>query len=131
MMVAEQTVSPATGRDVGAIAAASTGVSGVFVTMAATACCASPVLAPLLVSAIGASGVAWAAGMKPYRGYVLLGSFFLIAWSLWTIYRPRAVCDTADEGAARGRVLQRTSKVVVWTAALLWAASVVLTLNVS
>jgi hypothetical protein len=130
-MVAEQTASHATGKNVGAIAAASTGVSGVVVTMAATACCASPVLAPLLVSVIGASGVAWAAGMKPYRGYVLLASFFLIAWSLWTVHRPQAKCDVAREGDSRRRLLQRTSKIVVWTAAMLWAAALVLTLNMS
>ncbi len=43
-------------RDVGALGAATTGVGAAVVTLVAGACCVSPVLAPVIVGVLGASG---------------------------------------------------------------------------
>src|SRR5262249_499581 len=63
----------------GAIASASTGLASALLTVVAGACCVSPVLAPIFVSVLGASGAVWAAGLKPYGWWILGGSAALLA----------------------------------------------------
>ncbi len=130
MTIAERDVTHETAQQAGTLGAATTGIGGALTTVVATACCASPVLAPMIVGLVGASGAAWAAGLKPYRGYMLLGSFVMIAGSLWSVYRPRPACSLPAAGF-RDKWLPRITKGVVWCAALLWATALVVDLNVS
>ena len=112
-------------RSAGIIGASATGAGGALTTIAASACCVSPVIAPLLVGTIGASGVAWASGLKAYSGLILAGSFVLLAASFWTVYRPRPACD-ADGPMTPLPVAPWVIKGVLWVSAVLWTASALL-----
>ena len=67
--------APGKGEVAGAIASASTGVAAAALTVVTAACCVSPVVAPIIVSVLGASGAVWAAGLKPYSWWILVGAF--------------------------------------------------------
>jgi mercuric ion transport protein len=112
-------------RGAGIIGASVTGAGGALTTIAASACCVSPVIAPLLVGTIGASGVAWASGLKPYSGAILGVSFLLLAASFWTVYRPRPACD-ADAPNNPLPVAPWFVKGALWVSAVLWTASALL-----
>jgi hypothetical protein len=88
------------------------------VATAAAACCTGPVLAPLLVGILGASGAAWAAGFKPYSPWLLGGSLLLLAYGFWSVYRAPEICDA--HGVARRRLSGVAVRTVLWVAALLW-----------
>jgi hypothetical protein len=109
-------------RQLGAAGAAVSGASAALVATAATACCAGPVLAPLIVAALGASGAAWAAGLRPYSPWLLAGSFFLLAYGFWAVYRIPGSC-TVPTAAVRGWS-GRAVKGALWLAALLWLVAV-------
>src|SRR5436309_15767954 len=79
-----------------AIASASTGVAAAALTVVAAACCVSPVVAPIIVGVLGASGAVWAAGLKPYGWWILAGAFVCLASGFWTVYRPRPSCEVGD-----------------------------------
>ncbi|MDQ6769594.1 MAG: mercuric transporter MerT family protein [Gemmatimonadota bacterium] len=113
------------GRDVGAIAASSTGIGAAVVTFVAGTCCLSPVLAPIIVGLIGASGAAWAAGLEPYSPWILGASFLALVWGFWSVYRPRRECsvDSSHQRLAR---LPRVAKGILWAGAFCWALSLVL-----
>jgi len=110
-------------RGVGA-AATSAGVA--VVATAASACCV-PILAPLIVTVLGASGAAWAAGLKPYSLYFLFGSLVFLIYGVRAIYRRRLVPDgtVCSTGSARR---SRLAQAVIWFAAALWVVAA--TLNV-
>ena len=55
------------------VGAAATSAGAAAIATAASACCI-PIVAPLVVTVLGASGAAWAAGLKPYSLHFLLGS---------------------------------------------------------
>lgn len=113
------------GAAAGAIASASTGVAAAGLTIVTAACCVSPVLAPILVGVLGASGAVWAAGLKPYGWWILGGALACLAFGFWTVYRPRPAC--AVEGVPRSqRVLQNVSKISLWFGAACWLAGVML-----
>lgn len=114
-------------REAGVVGATVTGVGGALTTIAASACCVSPVLAPLIVGTVGASGAAWASGLKPYSGYILAGSFVLLAASFWTVYRPRASCE-AGQDPSQLPIAPRLIKAGLWFGAVLWTASVLVQL---
>ena len=125
------TTSPSPGgalREAGAVGASAGGIGGALTTIVASACCASPVLAPLFVGVLGASGAAWAAGLKPYRGYILLGSLFMLMFSFWTVYRPRPACPVGVV-PPKPHWSARVVKVVLWTGASLWCAALVVDLS--
>lgn len=109
-------------RSYGALGAGATGAGAALVAVFASSCCV-PVIAPLIVAVLGASGAAWAAGLKPYSPYILAGSLALLLYGLWTVYRPRPACGPEGcptSGASRG------VKAVLWIAVSLWALAVVL-----
>jgi hypothetical protein len=119
--------SPARGtaRDAGTIGAAATGFGAAAVTVVALSCCVSPVLAPMLVAVLGASGVVWAANLKPYSGLILAAAGVLLASGFWTVYRPRPTCK-AGEGSGRKRVLPLVAKAMLWASAVTWCAALML-----
>lgn len=73
---------------------------------AASICC----LGPLGVTLLGVNGAIFAAGLKPYRGYLLGGSLLLIALGFWSFRRRRAAGPACPTRTAR------------WTRIALWSA---------
>ena len=113
------------GQTAGAIASASTGVAAAALTVVSAACCVSPVLAPIVVSVLGASGAVWAVGLKPY-GWLILGTALAcLAFGFWTVYRSRRSC-AIDDLPRSARVIQNVTKVCLWLGAACWMAGVVL-----
>ena len=110
------------GRELGVAGAAVSGAGAALVATAAAACCA-PIIAPLLVGVLGASGAAWAAGLNPYSGWLLVGSAAMLALGFWSAYRPSPACDVAA-GASSARYGSGAARAVLWMAALLWAFAV-------
>jgi hypothetical protein len=115
----------------GVLSAGSTGFGAALVTIVAGTCCVSPVLAPLIVGALGAGGAAWAAGLKPYSSYILAASLLLLAGGFWTTYRPRTRCIAGTDVSRPPRWMSRLSKAVLWAGAVCWAAAVVVHLTLS
>jgi hypothetical protein len=116
---------------VGALSAGSAGSGAALVTIVAGTCCVSPVLAPLIVGALGAGGAAWAAGLKPYSSYILAASLLLLAAGFWSAYRPRTQCIAGTDASQPPRWMSRLSKGVLWTGAVCWAGAVVVHLTLS
>jgi hypothetical protein len=117
--------NPSKGEAAGAIATASTGVAAAALTVVTAACCVSPVLAPILVSVLGASGAVWAAGLKPYGWWILGGAFACLAYGFWTVYRPRRACAVGEAPPNRG-TWPTVAKVSLWFGAACWMAGVML-----
>jgi hypothetical protein len=115
------------GEAAGAIASASTGVAAAALSVVTAACCVSPVAAPIIVSVLGASGAVWAAGLKPYSGWILGGAFLALAFGFWTTYRPRRDCATGEISRTQ-RNWSRVAKVSLWFGAACWMTGVLLTL---
>ena len=115
-----------TARAAGAIASGSAGVTAGALSLVAAGCCVSPVIAPILVSVLGASGVVWAAGLKPYSGWILTGAAACLAYGFWTVYRPQASC--AVPATRMQRVLPRIAKVTLWVGSVCWTAALLLQL---
>jgi mercuric ion transport protein len=109
-------------RQIGAAGAAVSSAGAALVATAATACCAGPVIAPLIVAVLGASGAAWAAGLKPYSPWLLGGSLLSLAYGFWAVYRTPKSCDST--AAPTRRWSSVAVKGVLWLAALLWLAAV-------
>lgn len=107
----------------GTLGAAAAGAGSALVAVLASSCCV-PVIAPLIVAVLGASGAAWAAGLKPYSPYLLLGSLALLLFGLWTVYRPRPACSSegCPSGAGRG------VKAMLWVAMAIWTLAALLNL---
>ena len=114
-------------RDVGALGAATTGVGAAVVTLVAGACCVSPVLAPLIVGVLGASGAVWAASLKPYAWWILAFAGLSLVGGFWTVYRPRLACDIGS-ASRRSRLLPRIAKASLWIGAVCWTAALMLRL---
>lgn len=104
------------GKRWSSVGAAAGGVGGAGLSVAAAACC-TPILAPLVVSLFGVSGAIWAAGLKPYSGWIVAGSGALIAFGFWLVYRPQRSADACELRRPRG------VRVVLWLAAALWLLS--------
>ena len=121
------TASRRAARDASAVGAATTGLGAAIVTLVAGACCVSPVLAPLIVGVLGASGAVWAASLKPYTWWILGVSGVALVGAFWSVYRPRPACDLADV-PRRSRILPGVAKVSLWFGAVSWAAALLLRL---
>ena len=117
--------SPGRGETAGAIASASTGVAAAALTVVTAACCVSPVIAPIIVGVLGASGAVWAAGLKPYSWWILGAAFLCLAYGFWTVYRPRSHCAVGDEPASRS-VWPKIAKGSLWFGAACWMTGVML-----
>ena len=112
-------------REAGAIGAASTGIGAATTAILASACCASPLLAPLIVGAIGAGGAVWAASLKPYRAYILVASLVPLGFSFWVVHRPAVACAVGEITPGR-RWVTRAAKAVTWLGAAFWIAGLTL-----
>ncbi len=90
---------------------------------AASVCC----IGPLAITLLGVNGVILAAAFKPYRWYILAGSFLLLVLAFWGAYwgwrvRPGAAC-----GVRAGRA----TRLVLWVSATVWLAAVAVNLFVT
>jgi hypothetical protein len=108
----------------GAAGAATAGAGVSLVATVAGSCCL-PIVAPLTVALLGASGAAWAAGLKPYSPYLIGTSFFLLISGFWMVYRPRPATDMASCPLPSSRGSSAV-KWLLWLATLIWLASVLL-----
>ena len=80
----------------------------------------------VVVAVLGASGAAWAAGLKPYSPWLLGGSFLLLAYGFWSVYRvPKSCVVGSGAGRRWGPAAVRS---VLWLAAILWLAAVAVNL---
>lgn len=119
-------------REAGAAGAAIVGAGSALGATAASACCVGPVISPLLVSLLGASGAAWAASLKPYSLYLLGGAFLFLLYGFRSAYRRPVPCAL---GEARTSSLTRTAspvwlRIVLWCSAALWIAALIINLVV-
>ena len=119
------TTTARTSRDVRGLGAGSTGLGAAIITLIAGTCCVSPVLAPLIVGVLGASGAAWAAGLKPYSVYILATTLLLLVYGFWSVYRTRNDCIVEGNKSATPHWMSRLSKGVLWTGAACWFGAVV------
>lgn len=119
--------SPGSASSAGAVASASTGMAAAAITVVTAACCTSPVLAPILLSVLGASGLVWTAGLKPYGWAILGGALVFLSLGFLMVYRPRAAC-AVEMIPRRQRILDRVAKVSLWVGAAAWLAGVTLKL---
>ena len=90
---------------------------------AASVCC----IGPLAITLLGVNGVILAAAFKPYRWYILAGSFLLLVLAFRGAYwgwrvRPGAAC------AVRAG---RATRLVLWVSATVWLAAVAVNLFVT
>lgn len=125
MMETAREQSPRRGETVGAIASASTGVAAAALTVVTAACCVSPVIAPIIVGVLGASGAVWAAGLKPYSWWILGAAFMCLVYGFWTVYRTRLNCAVGEEPPRRS-VWPKIAKGSLWFGAACWMTGVML-----
>jgi len=111
----------------GTLTAGVTGAGAALLSALASACCA-PVLAPLLVAALGASGAVWVTGLKPYAPHLLGFAALALAFGFWTLRRERKSCPI---GAAGKRSRNRLMTTFLWLAAGVWMISVLWTISVA
>ncbi|MDP2577738.1 MAG: mercuric transporter MerT family protein [Candidatus Palauibacterales bacterium] len=91
------------------------GATAALTSVGASLCCAGPAA----IAVMGVNGAIFAAGLRPYRPILLIGSFLLLAFSHWSVYR-RTV---ARLGAACSVRAGRISRVVLWIATAMWVAA--------
>lgn len=117
-------MAPGEGSVVGA---ASVSIGAVVAATIGAACCTGPLLGPVIVLILGASGAATLAGLKPYTPYLFGLSLVMLTGSFWTIYRRSSACAVDAYGRskhpARGPI-----RLLLWIAAAIWLASVSFTL---
>ncbi len=103
------------GSVAGAIAAALTSA-------AAALCC----IGPLALTLLGVNGMILAAGLKPYRFYLVGGAGLLLVLAFWMAYRPsRSVLSFAECSVPKSGTV-RLTRVVLWLTAGIWLASFIL-----
>lgn len=110
-----------------AVGTATVGVGAAVTATLASVCCTGPVLAPIVVGLLGATGAAAAAGLKPYTPYLFALSFVMLAFGFWSVYRTKRACVVAGSAVSSGLALN-ISQIVLLVAAALWVASLVFTL---
>ena len=76
---------------------------------AASICCNGP----LALTLLGVQGAIFAAGIKPYRGYLLGASFLMLATGHWGVWRKGRTAAGGACSVAAGR----------WTKRVLWGAT--------
>ncbi len=99
-------------RDLGSVTG---GAVAAVTSAAASLCCAGPAA----IAVMGVNGAILAAGLRPYRPILLTASFLMLAFSHWSVYRR----VTARLGRACSRRAGRISKVVLWTATVMWVGA--------
>ncbi len=108
------------GRRRSGTGAAAAGASAAVLATAASACCV-PVLAPILVSALGVSGAIWAAGLEPYSPYLVIFAGAVLGFGYFQVYRPRA-----SAGAPCPVQRSRSARIVLFVATGAWLLSAAL-----
>jgi hypothetical protein len=86
---------------------------------AAGICC----IGPLALTLLGVQGAILAAGIKPYRGYLLGASFLFLAVGHWGVHRRNRI---TEEGASCSVRTGRWTKRVLWAATFLFVVAVVI-----
>jgi hypothetical protein len=115
------------GATVGAaVGTATAGVGAAVTATLASVCCTGPVVAPIVVGLLGATGAAAAAGLKPYTPYLFVFSLLMLAMGFRSVYRAKSSCLVGATSSSPG-VAFRVSQAVLWFAAALWIASLVFT----
>ena len=91
--------------------------AGSLASAAAALCC----VGPLALTLLGVNGMILAAGIKPYRGYLLTGSFLLLALAFWVMHRRTqsfpASCSTRSA---------RIARIILWGSVSLWIVALIL-----
>lgn len=116
------------GSGAGQASAAALAGAGAAATSAAAAACCVPVVSPLLVGAVGASGAVWLAGLRPWAPYLLGGAFLLLAYAYWSLRRASRCAPgpgTAGSPAARRRWRPALTRILLAGATVIWLASAV------
>lgn len=93
------------------------GIGAALTSAAASICC----IGPLGIAILGVNGSILAAGLKPYRAYLLAASAALLALAFWSVYRRRP-----RQGEACPTRFGRLTRVVLWMAAVSWVGAVVI-----
>lgn len=90
--------APGSGEANGHVGAAGAALAsgGAAVTATAAVACCVPILSPLIVTALGASGAVWVTGLRPYSPYLLLGSLGLLGYGFWLVYGRGRACRRPD-----------------------------------
>ena len=102
------------------------GAAAAATSMAASLCC----VGPLALTLLGVNGMILAAGIKPYRGYLLGASLVLLGLAFWVTYRRRRgvregdACQLPSGRVAKGRV----TRIILWASAALWIGALILNL---
>ena len=125
---AESSARPTNGAVVGtAVGSATVGVGAAVTATLAGVCCTGPVIAPIVVGILGASGAAAAAGLKPYTLYLFAASAILLAIGVYSVRNAIRKCTLGAATSARPTSL-RVANVVLWVGAVIWIASAAFTL---
>ena len=109
-------------RSAGAVVSGSTGIAAGLLSVVAASCCVSPVLAPIIVGVLGASGAVWAASLQPYAYWILGGAAIALAYGFWTVYRPQTSCEPGTQTRQRS-LWPNVAKGTLWLGAVFWVAA--------
>lgn len=109
-----------------AMGTATAGVGAALTATLASVCCTGPVVAPIVVGLLGATGAAAAASLKPFTPYLFALSLIMLTIGFRSVYRKTPVCVA---GASTSVVLSlKISRAVLWFASAIWIVSVIFTL---
>jgi hypothetical protein len=111
-------------RPLAPLTAATVGAGAALAGTLASVCCVTPFLAPLMVGVLGVSGAVLASSMKPYSPYFFGGSFFLLVYAFWAVYRPVKNCADGECSTRSGRIV----RIMLWTSASFWVVALTGTL---
>ncbi len=93
------------------------GAAGAAITSAAASICC---IGPLALTLLGVNGMIFAAGLRPYRFYLLGVSLVFLGLAFWSTYRP------LDRVASCPTRANRFSRIVLWVATGLWVGALIL-----
>lgn len=103
-------------RDAFRIGSVFAGVAATLTSAAASVCC----IGPAGIALLGVEGAILAAGLKPYRAYLMAGSALLLGLAFWGVYR-----RGRGNRACPVRV-GRFTRVIVWAGLVLWLGALAL-----
>ncbi|MCH9014564.1 MAG: hypothetical protein IH877_02595 [Gemmatimonadetes bacterium] len=83
---------------------------------AASICC----IGPLALTLLGVQGAIWAAGLQPYRWYLLGTALVFLAIGFWSQYGARF------RGKSCSLRSRRIGRITLWTSASIWMISFIL-----
>lgn len=93
------------------------GLGAALTSTAASICC----IGPAGIALLGVQGAILAAGLKPYRFYLLAGSLVLLGAAFWSVYERRL-----RRGRACPVTAGRFVRVVLWASLAVWIAAVII-----